>query len=1116
MMTPLETLNSLTEKAAAQAFVQSHSHGGSVQLCSDEYVPPLQIKEGETLLIDWDCGGGKSCRIRDRLQDLFIEKPSARVLLTSVRIIHALDLKQALSSAGVEPALYTDYVGRERELMEQRCVVISAEQLLHVRLVGDRPFDMLILDEVRSLCDKFKRQSTLSSYESVLQLEHAYKTARYVIAADADCHLDNAVTYMLGGMATRPVQTLRGSHKQLKRTLYCEFSGGGSQKPPVAFSHALSKGGRLAVVCGSKATAQAYGKECLEMGVPYAIYHGGVSARLKADHFANPDEAWVGVQCVIYNTCLTVGVDPKTTVFSKIFVHTSRNGGSLRDLFQGVCRIGRKANLLTNTEIHCVVHSEDPRETAIKQEKARKDGKELPANNGRRVEEKTMLNSVHRAKNMAHTAARDDLRDVGHNGVRLTRMSDWFDNTRAAVEYQSLLDRSFHWEQFERLAKHRGWEIKLAPQKDKVFTGKSKDPEDLPDELRTPEQLYAELCQLSKKEPKFTVHEFMELTSQALEATHVADRSTRDLLSADVFFAIRNCPTFSLDEDDFRYLRYHRSTVERHVKLRYCKPRDLRLDSAARLVHEERRAHPEMSDSAVNLSRAARAHDIASRALGIPSLLQPGTELPDEIIAALNEEKIRKKVREKKVPDQTLVELGLEDAGAGPLVAKLMRAVPLLGGHCKGSVHDALKVITGALAVTMDVQETERAVDKVRVRHLFKSVTLRCRIEDILKHYTLWVGDVRVPLSQYAEYSARLDSERAETTFAREMEALNKCSERVPVDDTRVELLDVAALQSLAKTVQHHDSDIRTMVDRMVAEAKSHPTIDGVVQIETTYHRIYGFGRRYGTFPSLQMAAKRIRGPLASKLYHDIDVVNAHFVIMMQVASAHGTELESVVRVVQDRDTVLENVQHHYRCGRDSAKQLLLSALNGGTADHWMQECSIDEEICRRIAAADDDLEHVSIVQELLDDYQTIRSLMFKKYADQVQNLKECVQRARPGRTQPAIKRTVFSLCLQAEEDKILTTMDEFLTESGWSVDVLVYDGCMVRRQNDLAFDAKLLTECETAVLSATGYKVQLLEKCLHCGLTVAKCGCVAISKNAEVTENIACDERPSKQQRVN
>eukprot|EP01044_Picomonas_judraskeda_P025219 COSAG03_NODE_7232_length_945_cov_0.658392_1_plen_117_part_10 len=117
------------------------------------------------------------------------------------------------------------------------------------------------------------------------------------------------------------------------------------------------------------------------------------------------------MQCVIYNTCLTVGVDPKTTVFSKIFVHTSRNGGSLRDLFQGVCRIGRKANLLTDTEIHCVIHCKDPRDEEIEREKARKDGRELPDSNARHYAEKHMLNSVHRAKNVAHTAARDDLRD---------------------------------------------------------------------------------------------------------------------------------------------------------------------------------------------------------------------------------------------------------------------------------------------------------------------------------------------------------------------------------------------------------------------------------------------------------------------------------------------------------------------------------------------------------------------------------------------------------------------------------------------------------------------------------------------------------------------------------
>ena len=615
----------------------------------------------------------------------------------------------------------------------------------------------------------------------------------------------------------------------------------------------------------------------------------------------------------------------------------------------------------------------------------------------------------------------------------------------------------------------------------------------------------------------------MEDTSKALEQP-LTERTSGDLLAAELYFALRQVPTFSMDKHTFRYLRTNRATVERHVKLRYCKPRDLRLESAARLVNEERRAHPEMSDSAVNISRAVRAHDIASRALDVPSLLEPDTVLPDAVIAALNEEKLRG----KKAPDGALAAFGLEGAGAGALAAKLMRAVPLLGGQCNGGVFDALKIIAKSLAMDLDVERMERAVDTVRVRNLFKRVTVRlhaCKpenepavpvMENILRHYTLWVGDQRVPLSQYAEYSARLDSERAEAGFAREMQALNKCAEQVPVDDTRVELLDAQALQTLVNTVKYEDVDARPIVDRMAAAVVPHPTIDGVVQYETTYHRKYGFGRRYGTFPSLQMAARRIRGPLASTLYHDIDVVNAHFVIMMQVAAAHGTELASVLRVVQDRDAVLQDVQQHYRCGRDSAKQLLLSALNGGTADHWMQECAIDEDICRRIAAVDDDLEHVGIVQELLDDYQTIRSLMFKKYAGELQTLHECVQRARPDKTQPAVKRTVFSLCLQAEEDKILAVMDGFLTESGWSVDVLVYDGCMVRRQNELPFDAQLLTECETAVLAATGYKVQLLEKCLHCGLTVAKCGCAAISKNGEVTEKIASDERPSKQQRVN
>ena len=71
-------------------------------------------------------------------------------------------------------------------------MVISAEQCMHLSLSSHR-WDLLVLDEVRSLCNKFKRHSTLTSYRSVAQLQAVYARARYCIAADADCSLDNGV-----------------------------------------------------------------------------------------------------------------------------------------------------------------------------------------------------------------------------------------------------------------------------------------------------------------------------------------------------------------------------------------------------------------------------------------------------------------------------------------------------------------------------------------------------------------------------------------------------------------------------------------------------------------------------------------------------------------------------------------------------------------------------------------------------------------------------------------------------------------------------------------------------------------------------------------------------------
>ena len=90
-----------------------------------------------------------------------------------------------------------------------------------------------------------------------------------------------------------------------------------------------------------------------------------------------------------------------------MFMHTSRVGGSLRDLFQGACRPGRRDGLLLDTTVHCVLHCAEPRQEVVQAEVKRRRG-----NNSERLPtEETTLAAVLHAKRAAHNAARADMQE---------------------------------------------------------------------------------------------------------------------------------------------------------------------------------------------------------------------------------------------------------------------------------------------------------------------------------------------------------------------------------------------------------------------------------------------------------------------------------------------------------------------------------------------------------------------------------------------------------------------------------------------------------------------------------------------------------------------------------
>ena len=1114
----------------------------------------LHPVQGSTLLIDADCGLGKTTAIRRYMSELFASNSQARVLVVSVRIVHALDLAAGLAECGVEPSLYTDYKGRERELVQQRCVVISAEQCMHLSLSSHR-WDLLVLDEVRSLCDKFKRHSTLTSYRSVAQLQAVYAGARYCIAADADCSLDNGVMHLLTGMHCRTVHTLKMSRKKLKRTLFCEFDGSAVQRVPAAFTKALQTlgDGRLAVVCGGKTVAQKYALACIDAGFTdgpggYVLYHGGVSAKKKSMDFADPDAAWANRRVVIYNTCVTVGIDPTTTVFTKMFMHTSRVGGSLRDLFQGACRPGRRDGLLLDTTVHCVLHCAEPRQEVVQAEVKRRRG-----NNSERLPtEETTLAAVLHAKRAAHNAARADMQESLLGTRPQEYLADWIDSVRAAVDCQSELDRSHHWAQFQRLAAHRGWSIEIGGKMDASGDDESVATDDC--ELMTPEQLYHELKTYSEQESECTADAFFTETAHVLEQS-ASERSADDALAADVYYGLGSVRSFDLSVDAFKFLRTHRSEVDRYVRVRYCSRRDIRLDSVMALMDD---AHPELHHRDVAISRASRAEDMVARALGIPSFLQPGITLPQAVVDALNAERqdtlaamhwevYTHSKKDHHLNGMTFREIAAKNPLVNPenaqttticewirdhkpgsklasylnaiynttqvldeatkrsheLAGELQKALAMLDKPCGVGLWKAIMRLASSYGMMACKQTCEKTVNGRRVRNLFQGVALKLYgiqkgdqsvpvMQEVLDHYKLRAGDTFLPLSEYPEWSRMLDCDQAEQAYTATMQALNRNAVEVRTNDVRFETIDKAALQHLYKTVASTDQEARRAVELFTREAIPHPELDDVLQIQTSYHRKYGFGRRYGDEPSLQMAPRRVRGQLAARFYHDIDMVNAHFHIMHEIALSHGIELEATRRVVTERDSVLQEVQAHYRCGRATAKELLIAVLNGGHANTWVQDekVSIDGELVRRIADPTDDLGHVEIVDELLLEYARMQQLMFKTYGTKLQSLMDSVQRARPEKNKAAVRRSVFSMCLQNEEDRILQAMEAYYGTQGYEVHVLIYDGCLITRKDENPFPEAVMRGCERAVHEATGYTIQLAEKCLRCEVVCSKCRC--------------------------
>ena len=201
-----------------------------------------------------------------------------------------------------------------------------------------------------------------------------------------------------------------------------------------------------------------------------------------------------------------------------------------------------------------------------------------------------------------------------------------------------------------------------------------------------------------------------------------------------------------------------------------------------------------------------------------------------------------------------------------------------------------------------------------------------------------------------------------------------------------------------------------------------------------------GYGRLYGPVGSMEWIEREVRGTLCKDYYYDLDIVNCHPTLLAQIVSRKlQMDTPELDRYNSNRDHFLSTI-----CDgdRELAKTEVLKVLYNGRSEALQPLSKEMKQICQRLWF------HPSY-SELAD----LCSTADNKYG------------------------SFLSYLVQTEERKIMLCMKQFLEENKWSVDVLCFDGVMIRKDPNQTFSEDLLKELEVHISLKTGYNVQIKNK---------------------------------------
>lgn len=266
-------------------------------------------------------------------------------------------------------------------------------------------------------------------------------------------------------------------------------------------------------------------------------------------------------------------------------------------------------------------------------------------------------------------------------------------------------------------------------------------------------------------------------------------------------------------------------------------------------------------------------------------------------------------------------------------------------------------------------------------------------------------------------------------------------------------------IQQLPLERQNKIREKRKEFDFLLGLKKICKNSNGIIQ--TTYKpskNLKTQGRLFAQNASLQSLPREFRGCLANGLLYDIDIINAHPILLQQYCEKNGIRCDNLKYYCNNRDDVLNEIMIEYDYTRDEAKNLFLRSINGGFSEGITNKFYVD----------------------LKKEIKEIHNLITLKNNDLYKSLKK--------RKDFNIEGSVTNVILCDLENLVITTAYEYLSNNDYDVCVLVFDGLMIKIKNDIyiPFPIEVLEDMSNYIYTKTGYKVNFIEKPLDTSIDLS------------------------------